>query len=59
MACPQNKTSKSRTRKRRSHQALAASSLARCQRCGAATPPHAVCANCGYYRGKPVVDQES
>jgi len=59
MACPQKKTSKSRKNKRRAHHALAELSLARCKRCGAATLPHAVCNNCGYYRGKPVVDLES
>lgn len=59
MACPQNKTSKSRTRKRRSHHALAAPCLARCQRCSAAKLPHAVCSNCGYYRGKKVLELES
>jgi len=46
----------SHTKNRRSHHALDAKSMARCAKCGADNLPHAVCLNCGYYRGREVVD---
>jgi large subunit ribosomal protein L32 len=58
MACPQKKISKARKNKRRAHHARTEVSLARCKRCGAACRPHAVCSNCGHYRGNPVIDLE-
>lgn len=30
--------------------------LSKCPRCGAAVLPHRVCTNCGYYRGRQVID---
>lgn len=55
MAVPKQKTSKSRKRKRRSHDALRAPAMSRCDRCGAVKQPHAVCDNCGHYRGRLVI----
>jgi len=46
----------SHTRNRRSHHALAATSLAKCPKCGAKALPHMVCGNCGFYKGREVVD---
>lgn len=40
----------------RSHHALKAKNLARCSHCKAEIYPHMVCANCGYYKGRQVVD---
>jgi len=34
--------------------ALPAKSI--CPQCGAAKLPHRVCGNCGYYRGRRVID---
>lgn len=58
MAVQQKKVSKARKNKRRAHHFLTQGSLAKCKQCGAATRPHAVCDNCGHYRGKLVIDLE-
>jgi|JI10StandDraft_1071094.scaffolds.fasta_scaffold28001_6 large subunit ribosomal protein L32 len=44
------------TANRRSHHALKAGTFAVCTNCGAKRQPHTVCAACGYYRGRKVVD---
>lgn len=47
---------RSHTRNRRSHHTLKSSSFSVCGKCGAATRPHAMCENCGMYRGRVVID---
>ena len=47
---------RSHTGNRRSHHAIKAGMLAKCAKCGAETLPHAMCANCGFYKGREVVD---
>jgi large subunit ribosomal protein L32 len=49
MPLPKRRLSRSRGRKRRSHQALRPVILSVCPRCSQARPPHRVCSNCGYY----------
>lgn len=56
MANPKRRHSKSRTRKRRSHDFLTAPSLSVCEHCGESVMPHRVCPNCGYYKGHQVVE---
>ena len=58
MANPKRRHSKSRTRKRRSHDFLTTPSLSICTNCGSAVLPHRVCANCGYYKGRQVIEVE-
>jgi len=58
MPVPKRRTSKARKRKRRSHHALTPVRTVVCKQCGHATLPHAVCANCGYYRGREVLTIE-
>jgi large subunit ribosomal protein L32 len=55
MPVPKRRTSKARKRIRRSHHALVAVRTTTCKRCGHATLPHAVCSNCGTYRGREVM----
>ena len=40
----------------RSHHALVAPSLTLCKECGSPKAPHAVCAVCGKYKGRQVLD---
>ncbi|MBS3733932.1 MAG: 50S ribosomal protein L32 [Phycisphaerae bacterium] len=47
---PKQKTSRSRTRKRRAHHALRPVNYAGCLRCNSPKLPHAACDNCGYVR---------
>ena len=49
MPNPKRRHSNHRTRIRRSHDALKATGLNHCARCGAAVRPHRVCDNCGHY----------
>jgi len=55
MAVPKRRHSKSRSRKRRSQDALKPRQISRCPRCGEAKLPHRVCGNCGFYKGEEVV----
>ncbi len=54
MAVPKFKTSKSKKRKRRTHDKLIPVSLAPCRNCGLSIPSHRICPDCGHYpsRGK-------
>jgi len=56
MAVPQNRISKTRKRKRRTHFKLQAPTMAICPNCGEMTLSHTVCKKCGYYKGKQVVE---
>ncbi|MCD6415311.1 MAG: 50S ribosomal protein L32 [Planctomycetes bacterium] len=73
MAVPKRRTSKSHKRKRRSHQALQAPNIPKsqkvraavgrstkffCSNCNQPKLPHAVCPNCGFYRGKSLIEVE-
>ncbi len=55
MAVPKRKTSKSRKRKRRSHHGLEVKSLTLCPKCGSPMMPHRACPECGYYKGRQVI----
>ena len=52
-ACPKNRVSKLRGRKRRTHYKADPVALAKCPQCFEVKRPHRVCAACGYY-GKKV-----
>lgn len=44
------------TANRRSHHALKAPTLAVCKNCGASHRPHHMCLECGFYKGRQVMD---
>ena len=46
----------SHTANRRSHHAIVATSVRLCKDCGQPKLPHAVCPNCGKYKGHLAVD---
>lgn len=60
MALPKRRHSRSRTRKRRSHQALTRPALSVCQDCGEPKEPHKLCGSCGKYNKSSVyvIDSE-
>jgi large subunit ribosomal protein L32 len=45
---PARRTSKSRSRTRRAHEALKPMNYTLCPKCSQAKLPHAACSNCGY-----------
>ncbi|MBP6868261.1 MAG: 50S ribosomal protein L32 [Bacteroidales bacterium] len=57
MAHPKHKTSKQRRDKRRTHDKLETPTLAACSNCGAAVMYHRVCPECGYYRGRQIIQK--
>jgi large subunit ribosomal protein L32 len=58
MAVPKRRTSSSKRDKRRSHDALAVPQWVTCAQCGEPTRAHRVCAHCGTYRGRAVIEAE-
>ncbi len=59
MAVPKKKTSKSKRDMRRSHDALLAPGVSVCPECKEPKMPHRVCASCGSYKGRVVVETEA
>ncbi len=58
MIAPKSRTSKAKRDRRRSHDALAAPTLSVCPQCNEPKLPHRVCAGCGTYRGRTVINTE-
>ncbi len=58
MGVPKRKTSKARRDKRRAHHGIAAPALARCPQCNEMRLAHHACPNCGYYKGRLVLELE-
>lgn len=56
MAVPKQRKTKSRRNQRRMHIYLSKPCLVPCPKCKKPTRPHSVCLNCGYYKGKMVID---
>ena len=54
MPNPKRRHSKTRGRKRRTHDALTKVQSTRCPQCQEMKLPHQVCKNCGYYNGRQV-----
>lgn len=58
MPNPKRRHSKSRTSKRRAHDALKVVSLSICPQCHERILPHRACPHCGYYKGRQVIEVE-
>jgi len=58
MALPTRRHSKSRTRKRRSHDRIVPRTLITCAHCGERKLPHHACPSCGYYKDREVLKVE-
>ncbi len=60
MAVPKKKTSVSRKGQRRSgqHHKLYKKHTITCPKCAEVTLPHKVCASCGTYRGKEIIEMK-
>jgi large subunit ribosomal protein L32 len=56
---PVQRISKSRKRKRRSHQALTPRQYVRCPQCSNAKLPHCACGNCGFVNPDLAIDVKS
>ncbi|HKC14894.1 MAG TPA: 50S ribosomal protein L32 [Patescibacteria group bacterium] len=54
---PKRRHSKGRKGKRRASISLSAKKTVKCSNCGALILPHAVCKNCGFYKGKEVINK--
>jgi large subunit ribosomal protein L32 len=58
MAHPKRKISKSRRDKRRTHYKATSAMFMECSNCSSPVLMHRVCAECGYYKGKPAIEKE-
>ncbi len=56
MAVPKKKTTKSKRNKRRMHLYAKVPSLTICPQCKEKKIMHAICKECGYYKGREVID---
>ncbi len=56
MAVPKKKVTRARRDKRRSHHRLRLVGMVECQSCGEPKLPHHICAHCGQYNGREVVE---
>ncbi len=50
------RATRSHRNNRRSHHALDAVRVSKCEKCGAPHKSHCVCMNCGSYNGRVVID---
>jgi large subunit ribosomal protein L32 len=53
---PKRKLSKGRRGRRRQHDQLQPVALVPCDHCGAMKRPHIVCPECGFYKGREIVE---
>ena len=59
MSVPEKRISKTRTRSRRAHHALSPIAVQLCSKCNAPILPHHACTQCGYYRGRDVLNMQA
>ncbi|MCF8032739.1 MAG: 50S ribosomal protein L32 [Desulfarculaceae bacterium] len=58
MAVPKRRHSTTRSKKRRSHDAITLPNPVLCPQCGEPKMPHRVCQSCGTYKGRQAVQTE-
>jgi large subunit ribosomal protein L32 len=56
MAVPRHRHTKSAVGQRRMHIFIKPAVLSVCQKCGKPVKPHTVCKNCGFYKGREIID---
>lgn len=56
MAVPRHSHTRSKVGKTRMHKYITASRLSSCPKCKKPVLSHTVCLNCGYYKGKEVIN---
>jgi large subunit ribosomal protein L32 len=56
MSVPRQRKTKSRRNQRRMHFVATPPNLVNCKKCGKPVIPHTICLNCGYYKGKEIID---
>ena len=56
MGLPAHRTTNSKRDMRRAHHALSVSNPGKCLKCGSPVLGHKACGNCGFYRGKEVIN---
>ncbi|HYC54811.1 MAG TPA: 50S ribosomal protein L32 [Candidatus Binatia bacterium] len=56
MPVPKRRTSSSKKRKRRAHDALTLPQWIECANCGERIQPHRACSGCGHYKGRRVIE---
>lgn len=56
-AVPFRRVSKTRGRKRRTHYKISENATVKCPKCGEPVRGHRVCAACGTYKGKEVIQK--
>jgi large subunit ribosomal protein L32 len=56
MAIPRSKHTKSRRNKGRLHKFLKRPIFGLCPKCGKELLPHTICQNCGYYKGREIIN---
>jgi large subunit ribosomal protein L32 len=57
MPNPKRRHSPSRKGKRRAHDALSLPAFSVCPNCGTPKLPHRACPECGFYRGRQVIEE--
>ena len=56
MAVPKKRGTRARTNNRRQHIHIDKPAMSKCSNCGQPVISHTTCLNCGYYRGRQVID---
>ncbi len=59
MSVPKKRASSRARKTRASHHALKATNLTTCSKCDKPVQPHQVCQNCGFYKGRDVLNLEA